>query len=844
MTLLAGEVELVDPSAVDGVETGEVGPFRVSRRKFEDCLRGMADFLRVTDISKAPTSSFSEGRRNCMKHIPFNGNYGVKPRGNLFVLDIDLHNPNAASIEDQISYFGRLFEVDLRSTMATVTQTGGLHIFLKADDSIKLSDFEFPKNSLRYHNSVYNKIVGENLVIDADIRSGLSNGYVVGPGSYFPTFGNGFYDLAGGRYGFNKEYEIATVPESAIKRLSDALKEDKWRLRKKNAGNSGDNSNVGTASSGIVDYSVIPSGFDAVSDDDVKVVGFPSQAVLSLIKRRVDAKKIASYHAKRAYVKSALHCCYSDDVIAAVCVNLGYDRDTFSDSRISEEALHSDIEGFTPQAKYHSSFCPNSKAAKRKARQSASGGSYEHYNLDEVIAKNKYLVENRAFNKSGFHTVMPTVLDIGRISKAILLEKKRANPGVQYFNAMGVVNYFLQPLSNVGATSVILAVDAVSERLGISRSQASQALRLLRSSGVIRIVRRQRTGLAALYSVDAGFVDNAFTRSLRNTWGARYRNIGGSYLDVEPLVFDYSGRCFRTVFTDEEVSIMGDYSRFFDGFRAALPDVNFTDFGSGAARSYLLSSAKHFGYEVVDGDDVIIADTGELVSKGKRAEKPKRSRKKNVVKKVSVGASALGLAAMSLIGLSACKYTTVEGVMPGVSATVESSVGGIDIPGMVSMSDSVSSGYSEGVSPLLPTTGYDFGGVASYKNIKSSSGSVVSSGSLSVVGVSRVAAADANDVTASSLVASDSNDTEANVVAEVVLNSGVSDAGLVTGVPAVDVSGIEVDGLDDLVGELACFDDLPLSIGSDFTVDRFAVELADSDYWFGVGGLVDDEDWF
>lgn len=592
----------------------EVDRSRSNRKKIQSLLSGNAKYLRIKDNSKAPSSSFAQGRRNRLKNIPKEGNYGIIPENKLFILDFDCHNEGFSSIDEQIDFFSNFFKIDLRKSFSVVTQTGGIHVYLLFPDNV--DDFsvdDFPKASLRSYSQAFSIFSGKEIKLDADIRSGLVNGYVVGPESYSSIVNtiHEKYWVADNTVGFdmNDDFTILSVSHESLENLKKVVK-----LRETLQNSTVDELGRKRHEDALKALSVSP-GYEPVEKTKVK----PPIEILSRLKNSINSKNLASYHSKRAFAKAALHCCYEDYAIAIACIEMGIDKDSYTKNSVGFRYLLSDLKKFTPDNRYHGFYCDQGKKNLKTLKENDYKDiRYDtEFNLEDFKKKVQKKIEERSFSRSSYRVINPRVLDVGKISSKILKEKKKMNPPQQYFDAMMIVDYFLQPLSNVGASRVLLARTAICERLNMSPSQATQALRLLRDNNVILVEERQRTGLAPTYSVSSDFTNNYLTKALRLSWGRL--NKGLPREESDSIYFDRSSRVFRKVFENDEVNMLSSISSAWEDVLnkalSPLPSVSFKSFSSGAALSYLKSeAARHKSSPVVIEDMIVDDSTGEIVS--------------------------------------------------------------------------------------------------------------------------------------------------------------------------------------------------------------------------------------
>lgn len=542
------------------------------RKIFQKKLSGSAAFLRLKNDSKKPISSFSSGHRNRLKNIPKDGNFGIIPLKDLFIIDFDRHRKNASNLEEQIDFFSEFFGIDLRKSLMVETQTGGIHIYLKLPKDVRHLGFSFPRGSLRgVWSDAFSQVSGNSIVLDADIRSGLSNGYVVGPTTRLPevkpedpsrTTIRDSYIIVGAESGVISPEslpEILTISEDSLESLQKVV-ETAREIRQK------------IESSDTVEDSLLHTKPDAMT--------------IGHIRTGMNARKLNSFHEKRAFVKAALHCCYDDYSIALTCIFLGIDKDSYSKKSIGMKNLLTDLKRLKLSSCYHGPYCRKTRLERLRERSSSTSDSEIKL---EKLQSLQHKVKSRTLARTNAQTRIknPRVLNVAKIA-ALLAEDKRTNTQ-QFADALQVVDFFLQPLSNVGATRILLSYSALMSFLNFSRSRASQSLRLLRQAGVIEIEQKQRTGLATTYSIPENFTHYHLTRILRGLW------IDSPQIPVikhRPIFFERVTGNFVDVFDGSilksRVNIEADVSSVNSG----IPENLMIVVGAGAAPHYLREEAE------------------------------------------------------------------------------------------------------------------------------------------------------------------------------------------------------------------------------------------------------------
>ena len=611
---------------------------KFNRKSLENLLGLDASYLRVRSDSKHPCGAYSAGKMNRLKHVPKDGNFGVIPQGRLFVLDLDVTSsgsynvekpePTKSELELQVDFFSRFFGADLNNTFKVKTSSGGIHLYLRLPESFNLeqdgSDV-LPKASLRNYSEDFSSVMGEKITLDADIRTGAINGYVVAPFSVLP---DGAYEVTG------TETSILTISEDSVERLRQVVSSHKSRVSSaKKSLREGVASRVKTKASDKAfddfELNADQSTDDALcfenvdkltklyaSPDDTRIHEIPSVEIINEISKELTKLGKKTYHAKRAFVKSALHCCYDDFSVALACSALRIDRDTYRDSKIKLREVMIDLKGFNPPVRFHGKYCEKGRKHLRNITKAENKDVSNGKTLEENLRGLQEKIKNSdvARYKADRRAVNARVIDPVLVHKALFGKAKK--PSQQYLDAMSIFDCFIQPLSNSGARRILLTHSALSAYIELNPSRAKQALRILREKGVIQVEQRQRPGVAPTYSVPDSFTHKTLTRVLRYSWS----KVGKvSEEGVTPLYFDRLTGDFVKVFKNEVVSDPHGYM----GSRRYIQDGNIVapgDFvGPGAALSYLQEEQKKLGYKATDSG-VIIETTGELISPAKKIE--------------------------------------------------------------------------------------------------------------------------------------------------------------------------------------------------------------------------------
>lgn len=590
-------------------------------KKFQKALGKSAQYAKLKLNSKTPKGSFKPGKRNRYVRIPKDHSYGVIPQDKLFILDLDQHREGYWDLDQQIDFFSDFFKVNLRESLAVITPSGGVHIYLKFPSEYSNEQIAelIPKGSLRSYNDAFTYTSGYDVRVDADIRSGFSNGYVVGPGNFVnPEQKTQYkrYFLANESFGFkNPSYEILTVDNSSMENLNRIVsfyKQSKSDSRNSSTNKTSNKIDVKDAintvkkplsyDSSFVEKEILNEMTVGENETVDLIHAIPSPDIINSLRKNLANKDIDTFHQARAVIKASLHCCYDNYSIAMACIELGVDKDSYRKESLGFRHLINDINHFKLLKRYHNNYCYEGKKRLKDLKQqklangkeefqksSFTSEDYREYNKKKLAEKKKI---QRA-NNSKF--AKPRVLDISKISEDLIKESRKKKLSQQYKDAMNIVNYYIQPLSNVGAIRILLAHSDISERLGISSSRVSQAMRILRENEVIRIEQKQRTGLAATYSVPEKYSHTFLSKALRLAWG-KYNS--EEYYDYpHPIYFNFVKKQFETVFTNQRVEPLSDFTSWLDTISNNLPEsLVLEDYRAGAAERYLVSEREALGY--------------------------------------------------------------------------------------------------------------------------------------------------------------------------------------------------------------------------------------------------------
>lgn len=468
------------------------------REQLAALLGDRASYVLLKDESKEPIGRYRlkpgstpRARRDC---IPEEGNYGVIPLKGWFILDLDIHK---GDLGKQLKIFETLFGVDFSESIMVETPSGGFHYYLRLP-----AGFDEPifNGSLRAYSK--HLFEGSGLpveVIDADIRSSEATGYVVGPGSHVsigkkgaPYETPGGYKLRGNSRqilkfgGFNGLAEISLGGAELLRHLRQLQLMKRAPLANESE----------------------ETQRKAREEEPVLMEHAPSSEVIARVSRGLD-KKLGSnseYHRKRAFVLAALRCCYSDYAIAAACVKLDIDRDSYTKERLPFWETLADVKSLrVPARTIHTHYCEVGHADRYRPEQS----------LEERLAILKHKVETRTLaRKQPFR--QPRVINMGKALRK--LDKGTPKVPQRVRDATLILDTIFQPLCNIGATRIVVAREPVAKTLDMTPSRVAEAMRLLRSSGIVELRNRQRTGLASTYDVAEEYINKYLSGALKYRW--------------------------------------------------------------------------------------------------------------------------------------------------------------------------------------------------------------------------------------------------------------------------------------------------------------------------------------
>lgn len=564
------------------------------RGSLSKLLGDNARYLSVREQSKAPRGSFLEGKKNRYDKPPEKGNFGIIPIHRLMVLDVDCHNvADTKNVERTMDVFSEFLCVDLWKTFVIVTQSGGLHVYLMLPDDVSTYD-TFPKANLRgFDDIIANYVNDDNFVIDADIRSGATNGYVIAPDS---SFGHEMKNRDGSKrtLAYDKyshwtqndfwrkvfiahhaniyDQAILEVPEKGVKRLQQLTPCE--RNKKNKAATKDQNKKNGEGITAIIE-----------NNDGPVRCNVPS-SLMKRLEKDLDARDFTTFHAKRAFVKCAISCCLDDEAVADVCSSLDIDRDTASDSKISRNNLVKDISNIEIDQHFHGPWCPSKYRTFHRENDILSSRNTPSVGLQEGLdIKKKKILRNRSSKtKRTWVKPDPVVIDTIKVAQVLQESLKRSKKAKKYVHAMKIMSYFVQPLSNVGTRKIVLSRKDIESKLSLTPSQASEAMRFLRKNDIISVADRQTTGLAATYTVSKDFVEETLTKLLKKTWGKRSSEVG---LESCSIFFDQNDGSFKEVATGLKVYRVDSSEDWSKRLKDCCCSEDFIIDGPGAAERYI-----------------------------------------------------------------------------------------------------------------------------------------------------------------------------------------------------------------------------------------------------------------
>lgn len=465
-----------------------------------------ARYLKLKPDNKAPAGSFLPGKRNNYKNLPMENNFGIMPQGNLFIIDMDVSR--GTPMEKQIEAFSKLLKIDLNSTFTVDTPSGGKHFYFRLPAGQPHPN-NLPKTNLRGYREEILEITGIDLTPDADIRSEAARGYVVGPTSV----------ISSKEYVISNNAQIKTIPENGALNLfrlrtEKSARRAKVREEQKKAALLGE---IDIWANEFADFTDFNAGENLLTV-------IPQPGLLRKLERGLFKSGLVTYHQKRAFVKSALQCCYTPGAIAEVCIIFGIHRDTATSEILPKSLLLKDMKNFQPETIYHGGYCPVGVAR---------AGGLKKWEPEELEIFLKKLKQRKdSYSQIPLPVLMansdPQVVDIERISNHLKRSLNRGEKTKIYKSCLTIMEHVFQPMHSIGCKKVLFSLDAVSLETGLTVSQLKTAISLMRKLGIIQLVDRQRTGFAPTYRVLPKYFQHGLTYSLRRTWISKRTETGST----------------------------------------------------------------------------------------------------------------------------------------------------------------------------------------------------------------------------------------------------------------------------------------------------------------------------
>lgn len=565
---------------------------------------------------------------------PSSGNWSVIPKAGsrLLILDLDVaklkiladgtevptsEEERYLEVRRSLSLLSELLSMDIRATYAQLSPSGGVHIFLLLPEGVDPA--ELPASKISDGMRSLAGIPGDlwDRELRGDIRSGASNGFILMAGS---TLADGHYGplVADPRWGDFKDYSsgrklrLLELSQLAVDRLRTARALDlQLRPPRREAKPKG------------------PALATENSEPNRRRELKPGN--YSRLLKRLEADPPKSYHEARAQIYRALSCCGSLESIAELCRDAGYGRDSHRGRELTATELRSDMEAMENRG-LKSDRC-GSHCGSNWSMESPS--TERNLELTAMIS---------ALSVAKLQSADPANLDPQRIASAASLEARaelrlrdqrlgnygiygRRNPrgfdyralaleliGERSFNArlrgeaVAIAGYRLRalelavgyfgPLFSAGASVAIAPASELMELFGWTRSQLREALRLLRTAEVLKLVRRQVSGRAPGYGPgDPRFYDALLNRKLRAAWGSsRIENSQGEIAFLGGFFDHRRGRVVRpdgSSYTDSYLrEVGGGFSGLLQELSIELPRA--IAVGSSVVIRYLRKSLERY----------------------------------------------------------------------------------------------------------------------------------------------------------------------------------------------------------------------------------------------------------
>lgn len=603
--------ETLDSTSPHGGPTGEAAFM------LEEKLGENASFTQLRKNSKKAARSGVRRQRT----ITLGSNYGVYPENNLLILDVDVKGtttPEQARQrrDEQLDVLSAFFHVPLRETFSVITPTGGVHnyVLLPAGFTFAEDAPFFPKSSFNGAvSAMVNRIVAaqdeshRRRKLTVDIRRPDVSTYVLGPGSWLADFHEegspGKYLYAFEDHGFSEaafDAPILDIPAAGIENLrmlSQVIEErNVERMLKKQR--------------------------EAMHEHggESAVHHYPSTRQVQSLRRIV--KRYERYHQKRAAAKSALACCYTDEVITDVCIELGIHRDSSRKTPLTREQTLKDLTRFQVSEPQHSAYCHHTASKIQQQRTTDEGEPLSREQTQERLAQQSRAIiqrkQNFPDNDEPRRYVNPAVVDMVVVRDVLMSTTNRKTMPNRVKDALDIVDYYVQPLTNFGVGQIILSRAEVQQQLSLSESRVTAAMRLLRETEVLHIDIPPQPGRTTVYTVNTNMFNSDLSWALKKHWGynnARRKTFG--LVHPAALYYDRALPGFREVFTGEQVVSPNPSAESIVKKIALLDDHPVREHtGPGAALRYIRTEAREHDVEVVSqgtGRVVIDKSSGEVL---------------------------------------------------------------------------------------------------------------------------------------------------------------------------------------------------------------------------------------
>jgi hypothetical protein len=158
-----------------------------------------------------------------------------------------------------------------------------------------------------------------------------------------------------------------------------------------------------------------------------------------------------------------------------------------------------------PARTVHTSYCEQGFSNRYKSDQT----------LEDRLALLKHKVETRTLARQQPFR-QPRVINMGKVLRK--LDRGTPKTPQRVMDAVLILDTLFQPLSNIGATRILVAREPIAKTLGITGSRVADAMKLLREKEIVLIKNRQRTGLAATYDVSEDYINKYLTGAIKFRW--------------------------------------------------------------------------------------------------------------------------------------------------------------------------------------------------------------------------------------------------------------------------------------------------------------------------------------